>query len=150
MEACLKLLPHKSYNNFGLLFLTLFVSIGIVVIGIASSFDSKSTMQCNPNKTLELQQCNPRERLVNKEIHRHTVSSEIRSRIHSFIASPQPVCDKFWTCALTQYYLRLFGERSRGNICKPFQCDDEYRRRGESTIVWYFKSSIGPYGTPKF
>ena len=52
MEACLKLLPHKSYNNFGLLFLTLFVSIGVVVIGIASNFDSKSTMQCNPNKTL--------------------------------------------------------------------------------------------------
>ena len=52
MEACLKLLPHKSYNKFGLLFLTLFVSIGVVLIGIASDFDSKSTMQCNPDKTL--------------------------------------------------------------------------------------------------
>ena len=52
MEACLKLLPHKSYNKFGLLFLILFVSIGVVLIGIASDFDSKSTMQCNPDKTL--------------------------------------------------------------------------------------------------
>ena len=52
MEACLKLLPHKSYNKPGLLFLTLFVSIGVVLIGIASDFDSKSTMQCNPDKTL--------------------------------------------------------------------------------------------------
>ncbi len=52
MEACLKLLPHKSYNKFGLLFLTLFVSTGVVVIGITSDLDSKSTMQCNPDKTL--------------------------------------------------------------------------------------------------
>ena len=52
MEACLKLLPHKSYNKVGLLCLTLFVSIGVVLIGIASDFDSKSTMQCNPDKTL--------------------------------------------------------------------------------------------------
>ena len=52
MEACLKLLPHKSYNKFGLLYLTLFVSIGVVLIGIASDFDSKSTIQCNPDKTL--------------------------------------------------------------------------------------------------
>ncbi len=52
MEACLKLLPYKSYNKFGLLYLTLFVSIGVVLIGIASDFDSKSTIQCNPDKTL--------------------------------------------------------------------------------------------------
>ncbi len=52
MEACLKLLPHKSFNKFGFLFLTLFVSTGVVVIGIASDHDSKSTMQCNPDKTL--------------------------------------------------------------------------------------------------
>ena len=33
--------------------LTLFVSIAVVLIGISSDFDSKSTMQCNPDKTLE-------------------------------------------------------------------------------------------------
>ncbi len=54
MEACLKLLPHKSYNKFGLLCLTLFVSIGVVLIGIASDFDSKSTMQCNPDIASDL------------------------------------------------------------------------------------------------
>ena len=52
MESCLKFLPHKSYNTFGSVILTLFVSIGVVIIGIASDFDSKATLQCNPDKTL--------------------------------------------------------------------------------------------------
>jgi hypothetical protein len=52
MEACLKLLPNKSYNKYSLLFLTLFVLIGGVLIGIASDFHSKATLQCNPDKTL--------------------------------------------------------------------------------------------------
>ena len=50
MESCLKLLPRKSYNTFGVLFFTLFVLIGVVVIGIAS--ESKATLQCNPDKTI--------------------------------------------------------------------------------------------------
>ncbi len=52
MESCLKFLPRKSYNTFGLVVLTIFVSIGVVVIGIASDFESKTTLQCNPDKTL--------------------------------------------------------------------------------------------------
>jgi hypothetical protein len=52
MESCLKLLPNKSYNKYSLLFLTLFVLIGVVLIGIASDFHSKATLQCNPDKTL--------------------------------------------------------------------------------------------------
>ena len=52
MEACLKLLPNKSYNKYSLLYLTLFVLIGVVLIGIASDFHSKATLQCNPDKTL--------------------------------------------------------------------------------------------------
>jgi GTPase SAR1 family protein len=53
MESCLKFLPRKSYNTFGFVVLTLFVSIGVVIIGIASNFESKATLQClNPDKTL--------------------------------------------------------------------------------------------------
>ena len=46
------LIPSKSYNKFGLLCLAAFVSIGVVLIGAASDFDSKATLQCNPDKTL--------------------------------------------------------------------------------------------------
>ncbi len=52
MESCLKFLPRKSYNTLGLVVLTIFVSIGVVIIGIASDFESKTTLQCNPDKTL--------------------------------------------------------------------------------------------------
>ncbi len=52
MESCLKFLPRKSYNTLGLVILTIFVSIGVVIIGIASDFESKTTLQCNPDKTL--------------------------------------------------------------------------------------------------
>ena len=52
MESCLKFLPRKSYNTFGVVLLTLFVLIGVVVIGIASDFESKTTLQCNPDKTI--------------------------------------------------------------------------------------------------
>jgi GTPase SAR1 family protein len=52
MESLLKFLPHKSYNTFGLVFLTLFVSIGVVIIGIASDFESKTTLKCNPDEAL--------------------------------------------------------------------------------------------------
>ena len=52
MESCLKFLPRKSYPWYGLVSLTLFVSIGLVIIGITSDFESKATLQCNPDKTL--------------------------------------------------------------------------------------------------
>ena len=52
MESCLKSLPRKSYNTFGVVFIISFVSIGIVLIAIASGFESKATLQCNPDKSL--------------------------------------------------------------------------------------------------
>ena len=52
MENCLKLLPHKSYNTFDLIFLSLFVFIGCFVIGFGKDFDSKATLQCYPDKNL--------------------------------------------------------------------------------------------------
>ena len=52
MEGCLALLPRRSYNKFGFLCLTAFVLTGVILIGIASDFDSKATLQCNPDKTL--------------------------------------------------------------------------------------------------
>ena len=52
MEGCLALLPRKSYNKFGFLCLALFVSAGSILILIASDFDSKATLQCNPDKSL--------------------------------------------------------------------------------------------------
>ena len=52
MEGCLKFLPRKSYNTVGLVSLFIFVSIGTVIIGITSDFESKATLQCNPDKTL--------------------------------------------------------------------------------------------------
>ena len=52
MEGCLALLPRKSYNKFGFLCLALFVSAGVILIGIASDLDSKVTLQCNPDKTI--------------------------------------------------------------------------------------------------
>ena len=52
MESCLKFLPRRSYNTFGVVLLISFVLIGVVVIGIASDFESKATLQCNPDKTI--------------------------------------------------------------------------------------------------
>ena len=52
MEICLKLLPRKSYDKNGLFLLTIFVSIGVVVIGIAGIFEAKATLQCNPDKII--------------------------------------------------------------------------------------------------
>ena len=53
MESCLNSLRRiKSYNTFGVVFITIFVSIGVVLIGIASDFESKATLQCNPDKSL--------------------------------------------------------------------------------------------------
>ena len=52
MESCLKFLPRKSYNTSSLILLTIFGVIGVLVIGIASDFESKETVQCNPDKTI--------------------------------------------------------------------------------------------------
>ena len=52
MEICLKLLPRKSYDKNGLFLLMIFVSIGVVVIGIAGIFEAKATLQCNPDKKI--------------------------------------------------------------------------------------------------
>ena len=52
MEICLKLLPRKSYDKNGLFLLMIFVSIGVVVIGIAGIFEAKATLQCNQDKII--------------------------------------------------------------------------------------------------
>ena len=52
MEICLKFLPRSSYNTFGVVLLISFVLIGVIVIGTASDFESKATLQCNPDKTI--------------------------------------------------------------------------------------------------
>ena len=52
MESCLKFIPRKSYNTVGWLSLILFVLISVVIIGITSDFESKATLQCNPDKTV--------------------------------------------------------------------------------------------------
>ena len=52
MEICLKLLPRKSYDKNGFFLLMIFVSIGVVVIGIAGIFEAKATFQCNPDKII--------------------------------------------------------------------------------------------------
>ena len=52
MEICLKLLPRKSYDKNGFFLLMIFVSIGVVVIGIAGIFEAKAMLQCNPDKII--------------------------------------------------------------------------------------------------
>ena len=53
MEDGLNLLiPLRSCNKFGFLCLTAFVSAGVILIGMANDFDSKATLQCNPDKSL--------------------------------------------------------------------------------------------------
>ena len=52
MESCLKFLPRKSYPWYGLVSLTIFVSICVVIIGLTCDFESKATLQCNPGKKL--------------------------------------------------------------------------------------------------
>ena len=52
MEICLKLLPRKSYDKNGLFLLMIFVSIGVVIVGIAGIFEGKATLQCNPDKII--------------------------------------------------------------------------------------------------
>ena len=49
--------------------LALFVSIGIIVIAIATAFDLKATLQCNPGKTIAS------DLSINKEIRWNAVFS---------------------------------------------------------------------------
>ena len=52
MEICLKFLPRKSYDKNGLFLLMIFVSIGVVLIGIAGILEALTTLECNPDKNL--------------------------------------------------------------------------------------------------
>ena len=52
MESCLKFLPRTSYPWYSLVSLTIFVSTGVVIIGVTSEFESQAKLQCNPDKTL--------------------------------------------------------------------------------------------------
>ena len=52
MESCLKFIPRKSYPWYGLVSLTIFVSIGVVIIAITDDLESKATFHCNPEKSL--------------------------------------------------------------------------------------------------
>ena len=52
MEICLKFLPRKSYDKNGLFLLMIFVSIGVILIGIAGIFEAQATLECNPDKNL--------------------------------------------------------------------------------------------------
>ena len=52
MEICLKFLPRKSYDKNGLFLLVIFVSIGVILIGIAGIFEAQTTLECNPDKNL--------------------------------------------------------------------------------------------------
>ena len=42
--------PKRSYNKYGYMLLVLFVAFGVVVSAIATSFDLKTTLNCNPDK----------------------------------------------------------------------------------------------------
>ena len=110
MEGCLALLPRKSYNKYGFLCLALFVSAGFILIGIASNFDSKATLQCNPDKTLASD-------LSKTKYIGTQCLLKYAQKFHPSLPLEQPINDKFRTCALTQYYLRLLGKRSCGNLC---------------------------------
>ena len=50
MEKCLNSLPKKSYNKYGYMLLFLFFAFGLVVIAIATAFDLRTTLNCNPDK----------------------------------------------------------------------------------------------------
>ncbi|XP_028391883.1 NACHT, LRR and PYD domains-containing protein 12-like [Dendronephthya gigantea] len=51
MEGCLKLLPRNCYNTYSSVALALFVAIGVVLVGIASDYESRSSLECDPNKS---------------------------------------------------------------------------------------------------
>jgi hypothetical protein len=143
MERCFKSVPKKSYNKYCYMLLGLFVSIVIIVIGIAAAFDLKTTLQCNPDKTI-----------ASDLSTRKFVETQCFLKYAQKFHPSSPLCsdnNKFWTCAPIQYYLRSVGERSCGNLCRSSQYNDEFewRRRWMSATLGYFTGCIGPYGEPK-
>ncbi|XP_028391764.1 NACHT, LRR and PYD domains-containing protein 3-like [Dendronephthya gigantea] len=51
MDSCLKLVPSKCYNTYSSVVLALFVAIGVVLVGITSDYESRSSLECDPNKS---------------------------------------------------------------------------------------------------
>ncbi|XP_028391955.1 protein NLRC5-like [Dendronephthya gigantea] len=52
MENCLKLIPRNCYNTYSSVVLALFVAIGVVLVGIASDYESKSSLDCKLTSSL--------------------------------------------------------------------------------------------------
>ncbi|XP_028391960.1 NACHT, LRR and PYD domains-containing protein 12-like [Dendronephthya gigantea] len=52
MENCLKLIPRNCYNTYSSVVLALFVAIGVVLLTIASVFETKSSLECDLDKSL--------------------------------------------------------------------------------------------------
>ncbi|XP_028407917.1 NACHT, LRR and PYD domains-containing protein 12-like [Dendronephthya gigantea] len=52
MEVCLKLIPRNCYNTHSSVVLGVFVAIGVVLIGIASDYESKSSLECDLTSSL--------------------------------------------------------------------------------------------------
>ncbi|XP_028406190.1 NACHT, LRR and PYD domains-containing protein 4C-like [Dendronephthya gigantea] len=52
MENCLKLIPRNCYNTHSSVVLALFVATGVVLIAIASDYESKSSLECDLTSSL--------------------------------------------------------------------------------------------------
>ncbi|XP_028403911.1 NACHT, LRR and PYD domains-containing protein 12-like [Dendronephthya gigantea] len=52
MDSCLKQIPRNCYNTFSSVVLALFVAIGVVLVGIASGYESKSSLECDLTRSL--------------------------------------------------------------------------------------------------
>ncbi|XP_028392237.1 NACHT, LRR and PYD domains-containing protein 3-like, partial [Dendronephthya gigantea] len=52
MENCFKLIPRNCYNTYSSVVLALFVAIGVVLVGIASVFEAKSSLECDLTSSL--------------------------------------------------------------------------------------------------
>ncbi|XP_028391763.1 NACHT, LRR and PYD domains-containing protein 12-like [Dendronephthya gigantea] len=52
MDSCLKLVPRNCYNTYSSVVVALFVAIGMVLIGIASDYESKSSLECDLTSSL--------------------------------------------------------------------------------------------------
>ncbi|XP_028391952.1 NACHT, LRR and PYD domains-containing protein 12-like [Dendronephthya gigantea] len=52
MENCLKLVPRNCYNTYSSVVLALFVAIGVVLVAIASDYESKSSLDCKLTSSL--------------------------------------------------------------------------------------------------
>ncbi|XP_028391954.1 NACHT, LRR and PYD domains-containing protein 12-like [Dendronephthya gigantea] len=52
MDSCLKLVPRNCYNTYSSIVLALFVAIGVALVGIASDYESKSSLECDLTSSL--------------------------------------------------------------------------------------------------